>query len=294
MDRRDYEDPICPFDTSMWSAKPTVSRIPVDRVIEKEDEYLSKNDFPAAERHLLYWRQEALAFRDERGLMAVENELMGIYRKTGKEKEALQHVQNALELTASPEIGADSTAAATAYLNAATVYKVFGRPEEAVKLYEKALPIYERDVRPGDGRLGGLYNNLALALTDLGRCDEALAFYEKALSWMENVERGALEQGMTYLNLCDCLMKRDARIVNGRNEECDPDDPEASLLVPPETDEKIESYLDLAWDKLNDPSLPANGYYAYVISQSAPSFRYYGRENMAVALERMANEIYES
>ena len=56
----------------------------------------------------------------------------------------------------------------------------------------------------------------------------------------------------------------------------------------------IEDYLDLAWDKLNDPSIPANGYYAYVIRQSAPSFRYYGRENMAAALERMAEEIYET
>ncbi len=294
MDRKDYEEPVCPFDTSMWSEKPPVSRIPVDRVIEKEDELLSKDDFDGAERVLLYWLQEATAGNDLRGRFAVENELMGIYRKTGKEAPAIEHARAALELIKDKEIGEDSTAAATARVNAATVYKVFGRFEESLRLYEQALPVYERDIKTGDGRLGGLYNNMALVLTDLNRAEEALSYYEKALSWMESVDRGALEQGMTYLNMCDALMKRDAKIVNDRNEECAPDDPEASLVVPPETDEKIEEYLDLAWDKLNDPSLPANGYYAYVIRQSAPSFRYYGRENMALALERMAAEIYET
>ena len=294
MDPKDYEEPNCPFDTSMWSEKPPVSRIPVDRVIAKEDECLSRDDFDGAERVLNYWLQEAVAGNDVRGRFAVENELMGIYRKTGKEEQALRHASAALGLVSDPEIGDESTGAATARVNAATVYKVFGKYDDALKLYEEALPVYERDIKPGDGRLGGLYNNMALVLADLNRCSEALSYYEKALRWMEDVPGGTLEQGMTYLNMCDALMKRDAKIVNDRNEPCSADDPEASLAVPKETDETIEDYLDLAWDKLNDPSIPANGYYAYVIRQSAPSFRYYGRENMAVALERMAEEIYET
>ncbi|MBR5739641.1 MAG: tetratricopeptide repeat protein [Lachnospiraceae bacterium] len=293
IDRKDYEEPTCPFDFSMWEKEGPVSRIPVDRVLAKVDEALGRNDYSEAERLLLFWRDEAKAGRDVRGLFAVENELMGLYRKTDREQEAVEHAKTALQLVSSKEIGPDSTAAATAYTNAATVYKVFRRFEEALPLYEKAKTIYERDLKPGDGRMGGLYNNMALVLTDLKRCDEAIALYEKALSWMETVRYGALEQGMTYLNLCDCLMTRDAKIVNDRNEVCAPDDPEASLLVPEETDRKIEDYLDLAWDRINEPGIPANGYYAYICQSCAPSFRYYGRENMAVALERMAKEIYE-
>ena len=293
LDRKDYEEPVCPFDTSMWQAKP-VSRIPVDRVIEKEDEYLGRDDFAGAERHLLYWAEEALSGNDARGLFAVENELMGVYRKTGREAEALAHAAKALDLTAFPEIGPESAAAATAYTNAATVYKVFRRFEEALSLYEKARAIYERDLKPGDARMGGLYNNMALVLADLKRFDEAIELYGKAIAWMDGVKFGALEQGLSYLNLCDCLMGRDSAVVNESGEPCDPGDPEASLVVPPKTDEKIENYLDLAWDKINDPAIPANGYYAYVCECAAPSFRYYGRENMAVALEKMAGEIHES
>ncbi len=293
MEKSDYTDPICPSDLSMWQKGASVTPIPVDRVIEKEDEYFGRKDYAAAERHLLYWLEEAKAGNDVRGAFTVENELMGFYRKTDREQDAFEHAEKAIALSHHELIGEGSIAQATAFLNAATVHKAFCRPEEALQLYEKTRTIYEKEIKPGDGRLGGLYNNMALALADVGRYDEAVALYRKAIDWMGRVERGALEQAMSYLNLCDALMARDARLVNEQNEPCTPDTPGASYLVPEETNEEIENDLDLAWDALNDPTLPADGYYAYVAEICAKIFKDYGRESMGIALERMAEEIHE-
>ena len=63
-------------------------KISVERVIERLDDFLSRSDYSSAEKHLLYWLSEAKELKDVRGEFAVSNELMGLYRKTGKKDEA--------------------------------------------------------------------------------------------------------------------------------------------------------------------------------------------------------------
>ena len=293
MDTSDYTDPICPFDLSEWQKEAPVESVPMDRIIAKEDEYLGKNDYAGAERHLLYWLGDAKAGNDFRGAFQIENELMGLYRKSGKEKEARAHAETALQMALDPRIGAESTGAATAYINAATVYKTFDRADEGIALFEKARKIYERDLPAGDARLGGLYNNMALALTDLGRAEEALGLYEKAVAWMRKVPGSELEIAISYLNICDSLMARDARVVNEAGEATTEDDPDACLVVPPETDREIDAYLDRAWALLHEESVPRNGYYAFVCEKCAPSYDYYGREEQAAELRKRSEEIYK-
>ena len=292
MDQRDYTDPICPFDLSQWQKDAPVTAVPTDRILQKEDEYLGKNDYTGAERHLLYWLTEAEAGNDFRGAFQIENELMGLYRKSGREKEARLHAAKALQMAEDPRIGADSTGAATCYINAATVYKTFDRADEGIALFERARTIYEKDLMPGDPRLGGLYNNRARALTDLGRAEEALTLYHKAIAWMESVPGSALEIAISCLNICDTLMARDARIENEAGEPCQEDDPEACLVVPPETDREIDRYLDQAWERLQEEGIPRDGYYAFVCEKCAPSYEYYGREAQAAELKRRSEEIY--
>ena len=61
----------------------TLGSIPQQRVVEKLDEYMSRRDYAGAERHLLYWLEEALAAGDKRGELMVRNELVGHFRKVG-------------------------------------------------------------------------------------------------------------------------------------------------------------------------------------------------------------------
>ena len=87
LQKNDYLDPACPFDSSAYTGK--AETIPVRRVLEKVDDYLGRNDYDSAERTLLYWLGEARRGGDGRGELSVRNELMGLYRKQGRGEEAV-------------------------------------------------------------------------------------------------------------------------------------------------------------------------------------------------------------
>ena len=108
-----------------------MQRISIDRILDKLDEYLNKNDYVGAERHLLYWRGEAELCRDHKAELLVCNELMGLYRKLSRRDEALKCVSAALLKIESLEI-AGQVGAATTFLNCATVYKAFGEPQRSI------------------------------------------------------------------------------------------------------------------------------------------------------------------
>ncbi len=263
----DYLEPACIF------CKPedeTVTPVDLRRCITRLDEYLNRNDYPAARRHLDYWRQEALAGRDWRGLLSIENERMGLLRKMGDQSAALEAALEARELVS--RAGLENTVtAATTELNIGTVYKNFQRAREALPCYEAAREIYERELDPADGRMGGLYNNMALALTDLGRYAEARELFEKALGIMEAQPNGALEMAVTELNLANLA------------------EAEQGLL---EAEPEIETRLDRARALLERSELPRNGYYAFTCEKCASSFGYYGRFADAAELKQRAEEIY--
>ena len=186
MDRNDYTDPQCPFCTDQFKETPPVHQVNVTRVVEKLDDDFSRNDYAAAERHLRYWIGEAEQGHDDRGLLSLKNELMGLMRKLGRGEEAQKAAGEALALVDRIGFG-DTVTAGTTFVNAATVYKAFGRSAEAIPIYEKAAAIYERELSDGDMRLGSLYNNMGLALADLavdaaenGRMDESGEYYDRA------------------------------------------------------------------------------------------------------------------
>lgn len=269
LSKEDYTDPVCPFDTSAYEKEPPVRSIPVSRVIEKEDEFLSRNDPEGAERLLLYWKTEAEEGRDRQGLFVIQNELMGLYRKSGRKEEALSAASAALSLI--PAVGEKSSAAATAYVNTATVYKAFGKAEEAIPLFEKARALYRELLPESDARQGGLLNNMALALVDLKRFQEAEALYREALDIMQKVPGGEPEQAISYLNLADLYYLRDGAV---------------------ESEDKVNKCLDEAEALLEKESLVHDGNYAFVCEKCAPSFEYYGRFLYAKELTERAEEIY--
>lgn len=281
----------CAINQAVNGGKTPVERIPVDRIMKKEDELFAQKDFAGVERLLAFWLSEAETNGDLQGAFQMQNERMGFYRKMGEEAKAVDAAFTALGLREDAGITKDSTASATCCINAGTVLKAFGRSEESLPLFEEAIPVYEASLKPGDARLGGLYNNYALALTDVGREDEALSFYEKALTVMEACENGALECAMTHLNMCDTLMHRDGVAVNADGDLCSAEDEDAVLSVSRETDEKIAALLDLAFSELLSENIPDNGYKAFVFEKCAPTFSYYGRNGAAEFLRNVSEEI---
>ena len=244
--------------------------IPMMRVRDRLDAYVDRKDYDGAARHLEYWLAEARALRDVRGEFAVRNEMMGVYRKMGDREKALASAEAALALIPALD-GADTVGAGTAYVNAGTVCDCFGDPAGALEHFEAARQIYESRLDAGDARLGGLYNNMALALADLRRFDEAFRYYALALEVMERQPCGQPERAITYLNMANA-----AEAAGGLEE----------------AEETITEYLRTAEALLAEPSIPRNGYYAFVCEKCAPTFAYYGWFQTAADLRSAAEAIY--
>ena len=265
--REDYEEPRCVLCMDQDALAP----IPQRRVREKLDEYMSRRDYAGAERHLNYWLAEARQNGDLRGEFFLRGEMMGHYRKTGNKDQAILNANEGLDLI--EKLGFENTlSAGTAYVNAATVYDAFGMPERSIELFEKAKTIYEGNLDETDGRLGGLYNNMGLAYMALRRFGEAYAAFLKALDVMGKVEHGTLEQAITYLNLANAV-----ELEHGLEKG----------------EAKIGQYLDKAAALLDEPTVPHDGYYAFVCEKCAPAFDYYGYFLIADDLNERAKAIYE-
>ncbi|MBE6547125.1 MAG: tetratricopeptide repeat protein [Ruminococcaceae bacterium] len=244
--------------------------ISMERILSKLDEHLHKNDTAAAERHLLYWLSETTANHDTRTELLIRNELMGLYRKLGKQEPAMACVHAALKTIEEEQIG-HQVGAATTFLNCATVYKAFGMAEEALPLFRRAKAVYESELDKKDRRLGGLYNNMALALVDVGSFAEAKELYEQAISVMREQENGAPEVAITYLNMANAV--------------------EAELGAL-DAEEQIGAYLDQA-ERLLEEAAVRDGYYAFVCEKCASVFGYYGRFLYEKELTERARRIYE-
>ena len=171
-----------------YESHPHLRPIPQQRVIEKMDWYMSRRDYAGAERHLLYWLEEARQGGDLRGALMLRNELVGHYRKTGERDRALASAEAALALL--DELDFRGTISeGTTCVNAATAMSAFGENERALALFERARPIYESSAATRPELLGGLYNNMALTCTALGRYGEAEALYDSAMAVMAVMHR---------------------------------------------------------------------------------------------------------
>ena len=269
MDVTDYTDPQCPFCVDAFTTD-NVKPIDVPRVIRKLDEYLARNDYAGAERHLKYWEEEAKQGNDLRGEFSLSEELMGLYRKLGRKDEAIYYAEKALRLIDKIDIRG-TVGAATAMLNAATVYKAFGAAEKGIPLFEEARGIYEEKLDPADDRVAGLYNNFALALTDLSRFEEARELYLKALDVLAKSEGKEPEMAITELNLASLA--------------------EAQYGLE-QAESEIEGHLDRAEKLLKKEGVRKDGNYAFVAEKCAPVFGYYGWFGVEAELKAEAERIY--
>lgn len=245
--------------------------ISIDRVLSKLDSYFSTNDYIGAQKHLEYWLSEAVSLGDVRNELTLCNELIGLSRKIGNKEQTFSYTERALNLVKALEIE-NSIGGATTYINVATAYKAFGEAKRALSLFETATDIYEKELPENDSRLGGLYNNFALALIDVADFDNAYNYYQKALSVMKNVDGGELESAITYLNIASAYeVQKGLLEADGDIFECL---------------QKAEELLDVHKDS-------ADGYYAFVCEKCASVFGYYGHFVYEKELLERARKIYE-
>ena len=229
------------------------------------DRFFDRADLRGAGICLTDAYEKAKSERDNRFLFTILNEMMGYYRQTGEKERGLAAVYEGLALTA--QLGLETTVAgATAYLNAATTLKAFGRAAEGLPYYRKAETLYRRLLPGNDPRIANLCNNMALALVDLSEWREAEEKYTEALSILNRNEGKQKDIANTYVNLAHFYDKR-------------------------EDYEKLEACLKRAAEALDSDPV-RNPYYAYTCRKCAPSFGYFGWFLYEKELRDRADRIY--
>lgn len=146
IDEFDYKEPACATcggKEFYYPETETHKAIPVERIIEKEDEFLSRNDLASAEKLLRYWLDGAKALNDKRGELVVTSELTGVFRKTGNKEESEKYCAEILRLIDETDM-AETTSGATFLLNVATNKKAFGDAKGALKFTTKYTRFFQK------------------------------------------------------------------------------------------------------------------------------------------------------
>ncbi len=248
-------------------SKEITGKVPIARVIEKLDSFFSKNDLDGAEHLLAYWENEARRLSDNRGLLEVLNEQIGLYRRLNKSEEGLKAVEEAFCIIDSENLGS-LVSASTVYLNGATTLRAFGKPQEAMTYYAKAQAVFENADNVTDFKKASLYNNMASSLSEVGDFEKAEEYYFKAIEILSGAGGNEGEIAVSYVNLAHLYFDEDA------------------------FSEKVGECMDKAWEYLNSPAIVKDGSYAFICIKCAPSFEYFGLFLQSEKLKEEAEKIY--
>ena len=271
MELTDYQEPCCPFDASAYTGTPDNSpcpvSLPVQDVIRELDGFYAQGREAEAEGFLEAWQQKAKDCGDWRAELSFTSELLGQYRRSANREKGLAAVDHALALIRRHHMG-ETLSGATVMLNAATTMKCFGRAADSIPLFCHVCRVYAQKLDPMDYRFAGLYNNMALSYADVADYDQAEQYFKLALGVIRHCEAPGNDMAVTYCNLAEMYDKQN-----------------------PE-DKRVGECVEQAWELLNDPKLPRDGYHAFTISKCAPAFDYLGYFLYAKELKERAAKIY--
>ena len=264
-------EPVCCFDAREYTGVPDTRPCPraldVPEVIKELDALYENGRESEAERFLEEKREKAALAGDWRGELSMLSELMGQYRRSKNEEKGLMAVEDGLRLIREHNMG-QTLSGATVMLNAATTMKCFGQTEASIPVFSHVCRVYAQNLDPMDYRFAGLYNNMALSCADAGRYEEAERYYQLAMKIMSKLPAGENEIAVTLCNLAELYDRQDHE------------------------DMRIGQCMERAWEVLNTPGLPRDGYHAFNIAKCAPSFDYFGYFLWAKELKERAEKIY--
>ena len=262
---------VCCFDAREYTGVPDSRHCPrvldVPEVIRELDALYEYGKESEAERFLEARREEAAAAGDWRAELSMLSELMGQYRRSKNQEKGLRSVEDGLSLIREHNLG-QTLSGATVMLNAATTMKCFGQAEASIPVFSHVCRVYAQNLDPMDYRFAGLYNNMALSCADAGRDEEAERYYRLAMEIMSRLPAGENEIAVTLCNLAELYDRQDHEDV------------------------RIGQCMERAWEVLNTPGLPRDGYHAFSISKCVPSFDYFGYFLWAKELKERAEKIY--
>jgi tetratricopeptide (TPR) repeat protein len=271
LDREDYCESCCPFDASAYTGEPDTNpcavNLPVQDIIQGLDDLNNCGRELEGQGYLEQWLRKAVEVGDWRAQLSVANELLGQYRRSMNKSRGLACIDYVMELIREHGMGY-TVSAATVMLNAATTMKCFGEAAKSIPVFAHVCRVYSNKLDPLDYRFAGLYNNMALSYDNIADYEQAEKYFKQALSIIQHTINPGNDMAVTYCNMAETYNKQD------------PEDP------------RVNECMETAWELLNDPSLPKDGYHAFTISKCAPTFGYFGYFLYAKELKERAAKIY--
>lgn len=267
----DHNELCCIFDTTQYTgtpdAEPCPQAVDVPGLIGRFDALCNQGREEDARDLLEQALETAKQGGDWRAELSVTNELLGQYRRTQEADKGLAAVNHALDIIRAHGLGR-TVSGATILLNAATTLKAFGHAAESIPIFTHVSRVYADNLDPSDYRFAGLYNNMALSYDDTGDMESAERFFMLALKTIGKTNHPENDSAVTWCNLAEMYGRRDME------------------------DERIGECLEKAWECVNAPDLPQDGYHAFTISKCAPTFDYHGYFLYAKQLRERAEKIY--
>ena len=251
----DHIDPICPFDASQYTGTPDAE--PCAKALPVPERIARLDALYQAGRE-----QEAGQLLERSRAEAAE---LGDWRG---ELAMLSEVADGLALIREHRMGA-TVSGATVMLNAATTMKCFGRAGESLPVFRHVARVYGENLAPEDYRFAGVYNNMALSYADVGDGANAERHFRLAMRTIERCPNPENELAVTLCNLAELYDRQDAE------------------------DPRIPQCMEQAWEYLNSPTLPRDGYHAFTVSKCLPTFDYFGYFLYTQELRERVREIYE-
>lgn len=179
--------------------------VDIEKILGQVDRFFEENRGAEAERLMRQAAEQAVREQDDGSLLQLLNELLGYYRETGQEENALQMAEQAI--AQARRMGLEGTIPyATTLLNAASACRVFGRLEESMERYLQVQELYDKLLEPDSMFMAGLKNNMALLYQETGDYGEAKRNLLEALNIVEEKE-AAYEIGVSCANLASTCMQ---------------------------------------------------------------------------------------
>lgn len=235
-----------------------------NRLLDKFDSLVYSGKFVDARELLESEKKRAKQCFDTTALLAINNELIGFYRKQNCKNECLYTINDTLT-TLYDVKDKNSLFVGTIYINIATAYSFFNLYKKAKENFDIAHSIYKQVLDKDDKNFGALYNNIASMYLLEKEYNQARQYYILAV---ENATKNnsALDKAMSLVGICDTYDASDLQ-----NEKI------------------IDGLLNEAFALVENYPIKDN-YFAFVCSKLMDNYAYYGYFIQAEMLKEWANE----
>lgn len=178
----------------------------LQETLARLDDYYARGAVQEADAFLSEAVLTAERERDDRALLSLLNEQMGLYRVSGRQTQAVDLSVRALSLVEALGLGG-TPFHATVLLNRATALCVDGQPDKGLEAYRLAETIYEAAGAPAF-EYAALLNNMSSVYSAQGELEEAEACLKKSRELLTQTSDTEAELATNAVNLSMLCIRR--------------------------------------------------------------------------------------